>query len=157
MDKGRRIIWRPPTKTPTKKANTKMSQILRTRDLPVSADRAWALVGQPASMSQWHPAITESPVDGNKRACTLADGACIQEEIRAHDDAARSYTYVITGGPLPVKDYASALKVESTGPQSCRLEWSANFEALAPAAEVEAMVGGVYDAGLDAVVAQFGG
>jgi uncharacterized protein YndB with AHSA1/START domain len=129
-----------------------MSQILRSRELPVPAARAWALVGQPASISDWHPAISESPVAGNKRECTLADGARIEEEIRAHDDAARSYTYVITGGPLPVKDYAATIKVEATGAESCRVEWSANFEPLAPAAEVEAMVGGVYDAGLDAVV-----
>jgi hypothetical protein len=128
-----------------------MSQVLRSRNLPVSADRAWALIGQPGSISQWHPAITQSPVEGSKRSCTLADGAQIEEEIREHDDQKRSYTYVITGGPLPVKDYASTLKVEAVGVDNCRIEWAASFEALAPADEVEAMVGGVYDAGLDAV------
>lgn len=132
-----------------------MSQVLRSRQLPVSADRAWALIGQPSSISQWHPAITESPVEGSKRSCTLADGARIEEEIREHDDQKRSYTYVITGGPLPVKDYASTLQVKAVGEEACLVEWAASFEALAPANEVEAMVGGVYDAGLDAVARAF--
>ena len=66
-----------------------MSQVLRSRDLPVSAAQAWTLIGQPGSISDWHPAITESPIDGNKRECLLADGARIQEEIREHSDEGR--------------------------------------------------------------------
>jgi hypothetical protein len=133
-----------------------MTTILRTTDLPVSADRAWAVVGKPESMSQWHPAIQSSQVQGTARTCVLPDGAQIHEEIRAHDDGARSYTYVITQSPLPVKDYASTIKVVSLDSGGSRLEWSCSYEPLAPAQEVESMIAGVYDAGLDALVQRFG-
>jgi hypothetical protein len=97
-------------------------------------------------MSQWHPAIQSSETQGSSRVCVLPDGTRIQEEIRAHDDAARSYTYVITESPLPVKDYAATLKVVELDGGRSRLEWSCSYEPLAPAEEVEAMITGVYDA-----------
>lgn len=128
-----------------------MNSIKRSRELNVSADQAWTLIGRPESISEWHPAIEASPMKGLSRECRLADGALIQEEIREHDDAGRRYTYVVVGGPLPVKDYSSTLRVDSVGEGRCRVEWACSFEPLAPPEQVEAMIQGVYDAGLNAI------
>ena len=128
-----------------------MATLTRTTELPYSADRAWSIVGRPDSISEWHPAIASSDTDGNTRVCVLGDGARIQEEIRAHDDAARSYTYVITNSPLPVKDYASTIEVKALGDGRSVVSWSCSYEPLAPAGDVEALIGGVYEAGLGAL------
>lgn len=134
-----------------------MSTIHRTTDLPVSPARAWALVGRPESICEWHPAIDRSDVDGTTRTCVLGNGARLTEEIRHHDDAAHSYTYVITDGPLPVKDYASTVRIVGLGDDRCRMEWSCSYVPLAPEDEVAAMITGVYDVGLQAVAASLGG
>ena len=127
-----------------------MTNIKKTTEVAVPASRAWALIGKPGSISNWHPAIASSPTEGTRRQCVLADGAKITEEIRAHDDAQRSYTYAIVDSPLPVKDYVATLRVTEAGPDRCVLEWSGSYEPLGPAEDIEAMIAGVYEAGLSA-------
>ena len=128
-----------------------MATLTRSTELPLSADRAWSIVGRPESMSEWHPAIASSATDGNTRVCVLPDGARIHEEIRAHDDTSRAYTYVIVESPLPVKDYASTLEVKPLDGGRSLVTWSCSYEPMAPAAEVESLIAGVYEAGLGAL------
>jgi hypothetical protein len=116
----------------------------------------WALIGAPQAIASWHPAIASSDVDGKTRRCTLADGATIVEEISHHSDAEKSYSYRIVESPLPMRDYVSTIRVESDG-AGAKLVWESQFEAVgAPAGEVEAMVRGLYQAGLDSVASQLG-
>ena len=89
------------------------------------------------------------------RTCVLADGATINEEITSHDDAARRYTYRITGGPLPVENYVCTLSVAESASGSA-VTWESDFDVApgAPAAEVEGMIRGVYEAGLGALATE---
>jgi hypothetical protein len=115
--------------------------------------KLWALVGAPAKFAAWHPAVALSPVQGDQRLCTLADGAVIKEQITRHSDADRSYTYRITESPLPMRGYVSTISVQPDG-EGARLRWESQFEAVgAPAAEVETMIRGLYEAGLKSVAA----
>lgn len=127
-----------------------MHTLTRSTQVSVPAATAWGLVGEPGSIASWHPAIASSAMDGQNRECVLADGARIQEAIRERDDDKRRYTYVITGGPLPVKDYASTISVEALADNRCTITWAVSYEPLAPAEEVEALLAGVYEAGLSA-------
>jgi len=39
----------------------------------------WAVAGDPATISEWLPAIATSSVDGVQRSCTTVDGADLHE------------------------------------------------------------------------------
>jgi hypothetical protein len=133
-----------------------MSNISVSQVYSVTPEELWELVGPPERLAAWHPAIAQSPVQGDKRSCTLADGATLEERITAHSDAERRYSYCIVAGPLPIRDYVSTISVQAeTG--GARLTWEGQFEAVgAPAGEIEAMVRGLYEAGLNSVGAHFG-
>ena len=134
-----------------------MSKVTFTQQFAASPETLWQHVGQPENLATWHPAIESSQVssDGRSRTCVLADGATINEEITAHDDADRRYTYRITGGPLPVENYVSTLSVAESDSGSS-VTWEGDFDVApgAPAAEVEEMIRGVYAAGLGALAAE---
>lgn len=131
-----------------------MSSITRHIVLPVPATKVWSLVGAPTRISDWHPAIVSSPIDGNRRTCTFPDGSRIVESISAHDDSKMKYTYTIVEGAVPMRDYVSTIEVIPVDAGSCKLQWSGTFEPLGPEAEVSAFVAGVYEAGLDSVRAR---
>ena len=123
--------------------------------LPASPDQVWSEIGDPGTISNWHPAIVDSSLDGNKRKSTLGDGGQIDEQIDSVDDSNRSYTYRILESPLPVKEYSSTLKVvESDG--GCHVDWTSSFEVSAgPAEDMVALIKGVYDAGVGALRERF--
>lgn len=131
-----------------------MSNIIVTQQFATRPETVWSHVGQPGNLSAWHPAIATSELsaDGKTRTCVLADGATITEEITSHDDAARRYSYRITGGPLPVENYVSTLSVSASASGSA-VTWESNFDVApgAPVADVEGMIRGVFEAGLGAL------
>ena len=126
-----------------------MSNITVSRTYGVSPEQVWSVIGDPASIASWHPAIAESPTSGSQRTCILADGGVVKESILARDDAQRLYRYQIDESPLPVVGYVSSVQV-SERDGGCTVTWEANFEVVgAPVAEVEAMIQGLYQAGLE--------
>lgn len=132
-----------------------MSNISVSQVYTIAPATLWELVGAPEKLAAWHPAIAQSPVQGQLRTCILADGATVKEQITEHSDDERRYTYRITESPLPMKNYVSTLSVQPEG-DGARLTWESQFEAVgAPAAEVEAMLRGLYEAGLQSVGARF--
>ena len=134
-----------------------MPSITVTSHVNATPDSVWKTIGDPSAISSWHPAIASSPVDGDVRLCTLADGAQIHEKILDVDADGRSYTYTITESPLPLTDYKSTIRVSEEGSGSV-VEWSTDFEpAGAPAEEVVGLLTGVYQAGLAALRQTFPG
>ena len=129
-----------------------MSEVSVVVEMNASADAVWNIVGNPAEISAWHPAIKESKAtnNGKSRTCVLEHGDVITESILDHDPARRSYRYAIDGGPLPVADYVSTITVEPVGEQ-CRVLWSASFISQVDSKETEEMVKGIYEQGLNAV------
>ena len=67
--------------------------------LSASTDEVWSKIGDPGTISSWHPAIAKSSLEGKDRKCTLANGAQIDEKIDNIDDAKRSYSYRIVESP----------------------------------------------------------
>ena len=116
-----------------------------------SPEKVWSTIGDPAAISNWHPAIASSTVTGTERLCTLADGAEIQERIESVDEEGKTYTYSITKSPLPLASYQSTIKVDSDGDGST-VTWNAQFEpAGAAAEEVSTLLGQIYQAGLSSL------
>lgn len=126
-----------------------MSEICVTTSFAANPDTVWEVLGDPAALSNWHPAIASSEVEGDGRTCVLADGAVIRERILQVDADTRTYRYAIVDSPLPIQGYVSTFTVEADGAGS-RVVWSSTFDAGDHAAEMEAMLEGVYRSGLDA-------
>lgn len=126
--------------------------------LPLPAAGVWQRIGDFAALADWHPGVLSSPLTSGTpavRRVTLADGTCLLERLIHQDDAARTYSYTLAGGPLPVRDYRATLRVRETGAFDCRIEWSSRFRpedgATDPAAVAEQMaelLTGAYSAGL---------
>lgn len=121
----------------------------------------WKKVGDFNGLNTWHPAIAKSEVvKGNNnevgahRKLTLGDGAVIVEELAARDDSGMTLTYTIVESPLPVTDYRSTMTVTAEGDgKSSKLTWASTFKPAAGAepAKTQEMIGGIYQAGLDAL------
>ncbi|MGB3316243.1 MAG: SRPBCC family protein [Albidovulum sp.] len=128
----------------------------------------WALIGDFQDLG-WHPAVFSTDGDGGNdsgatRLLTLMKegGPTIAEELTAYDGAAMSYSYIITEvAPevLPVDAYSATIAVSAAG-NGARIDWQGSFKrAMAEGVTDEAATGaitGVYQAGLDALVAGFG-
>ena len=132
-----------------------MHSVTVSTHLHATPDEVWSKIGDPGAISAWHPAIAASPLDGEHRMCTLADGAQIAEQIDEVDDDNRSYTYRIIESPLPLEDYISTIQVlPADGGAS--LVWTSSFEVSdGPPEDMVAVIQSVYDAGISALRESF--
>lgn len=128
-----------------------MHTVTVTTHLNASPEEVWSTIGDPGSISQWHPAIVSSELTGDARLCTLPDGAQVHEKIKSVDAAARSCTYSIVESPLPMTGYVSTIQVSDEGSGSA-VDWTASFQPNgAPAEDIAAMLKGLYQAGFTAL------
>jgi hypothetical protein len=129
-----------------------------SKPTPSTAAAVWAAVGDFCGIASWHPAVAKcalSTKDGaTYRTLTLKDGAELFEKQVAFDAASMSYSYTIEKGPLPVANYTSTLKV-SGADKGATIDWSGSFDAKgARDDEAIKIISGIYDAGVDALVAK---
>ena len=128
-------------------------------EIPVSADKVWALVGGFNDLPKWLPLIAKSePSEGGRlRHLTTADGGEIVERLQTFDNVARTYSYTIEQSPFPVSAYLATLPVEALTDASAKVTWSGVFtpvEGVTDAA-VEELFAGVYKGGVEALRANF--
>jgi carbon monoxide dehydrogenase subunit G len=75
-----------------------MGTVRRQVRIARSADDIWAIIGNPATISQWFPGIVNATVDGNSRVITTESGIPMPEEIVTNDAIQRRFQYRITAG-----------------------------------------------------------
>src|SRR5882672_10407063 len=75
-----------------------MASIRRHVRIARSADDVWAVVGDPATISQWFPGIVDAQIDGTTRTITTASGIPMAEEIITNDAIQRRFQYRLTTG-----------------------------------------------------------
>ena len=142
----------------------------------VAADPAevWAAIGNFQDMS-WLPPVHSTTGEGGNgidatRVLTLGaeDGPTIDEVLYKYSDEKMSYSYRITEVKvevLPVTNYSSHLTVKPREGGGSLIEWRGAFYRGYPNNDpppelndeaAVAAVTGVYQAGLDALVARFG-
>lgn len=137
-----------------------MQRVTRSTVIDVPIDRLWAVLRDFNSHTQWHPAIERSEIEGRDtdtqvgcvRSFVLRDGHRLREQLLRLDDHARTLTYCILDGTLPLQRYVATLQVRPvTDGQRSFWHWSSTFEAPAGReAEFASLVGeGVYQAGFD--------
>ncbi|MEO1138399.1 MAG: SRPBCC family protein [Pseudomonadota bacterium] len=144
-----------------------------TADIPASPEEVWAVIGNFQDMS-WHPAVhSTTGKNGNEidatRLLTLGEegGPTIDEVLYKFSDEKMSYSYRITAVEvevLPVTNYSAHLTVKPGADGGSIVEWRGAFyrgypnnnppPELNDEAAVAAVTG-VYQAGLDALVARF--
>jgi hypothetical protein len=119
------------------------------------ADALWAKIGDFCGIGKWHPAIEkcELSADGRTRTLSLKGGGTIVEALVKMDPTARSYTYTIVSGPLPVANYTSTISVAADGAGSTVM-WVGKYDAKG-ASDAESMkaIDGVYESGLKGLTA----
>ncbi|HUA94987.1 MAG TPA: SRPBCC family protein [Acidimicrobiales bacterium] len=93
-------------------------------EVPVSADQAWALVGDFQGIGQWFPGIDSVRPDGDDRVLSMF-GMEIRERLLERDDAARAITYSIVDG-VPVEHHQATVSVTPTD-RGSTITWA--FEA----------------------------
>jgi len=119
--------------------------------IPSSPEKVWRIVGDVAGISKWVPALehSESHDNGHTRTCRLGNGMGeITEQVVSRDEKNRSYSYVITGGSLPMKDYMGTIVVQDAGQGQSKVLWACGFNVDGPAAEAEGMIQQVFSEGL---------
>jgi len=128
-------------------------------EIPVSADKVWALVGGFNDLPKWLPLIAKSePSEGGRlRHLTTADGGVIVERLQTFDNVVRTYSYTIEQSPFPVSAYLATLQVEALTDASAKVTWSGVFTPVPDTTDeaVEALFAGVYRGGLEALRANF--
>ena len=89
-----------------------MAQVSTSKRYDVSGAEMWERIGDPAAISEWHPAIeaTEMLDGGKTRIDTLGDGGRVAETILEQGD--RHLTYRIDESPLSVDNLVGTLSVE---------------------------------------------
>ena len=136
-----------------------MAQADATVDLPVPADRIWALIGGFGSLPDWQPNIPHSELreGGRVRRLTGSDGTVIIERLIAFDHPGRRYSYTILEAPFPVTGYLSILRVtESDDGKGSRVEWSGRFTPDGVSEdEAASLFQRIYDDGLQALADKF--
>lgn len=129
-----------------------------------SVEDVWKIVGDFGGISNWHPAIAASGIvsgdgaAGSIRECTLGDGGKLREEQLERSDADHSYTYNITEAPMPIENYIGKIQLSVAEGNKTLVEWTSTFDVAAEAeTEMVGMMSHVYQAGIDALKAKFGG
>ena len=102
-------------------------------EAPGLPNEVWAVTGEAfCAIKDWHPAVAECEefTEGGDtiRVLTLGDGAKLKEKLTGKGDM--SYSYTITEGPLPLKNYSSKLWVEEDDePDRTVIYWQSEFDA----------------------------
>lgn len=109
-----------------------MATMRREVWIEAPAATAWALVGDPAAVTEWFPGMVSAEVDGDTRMITLASGLPLQEQVVSVRDDLRRFQYRLLG-PLPVTSHLATLDVIDDGDR-CLVVYSTDVDppALAP-------------------------
>ena len=120
-------------------------------DIARSADEVWAVVGRFEGLDEWMPGVDSCEMDGDVRKLQTM-GMEIHEQLKGRDDAARSISYSIVQGPMPIEHHLATITVTPEGDGS-RLTWS--YEVRPD--EMAAAFGPVYEGSAQAVKASLEG
>ena len=139
-----------------------MAEAYASSVLGAPAARVWERIRDFNALPDWHPAITESRIEGGGpadqvgcvRAFRLKDGGFIREQLLALSDFDFSVTYSILESPMGVENYVATLKLTPvTDGDRTFAEWSAEFDCPPEREDelVALIAGDVFQGGFDAL------
>ena len=108
-------------------------KIVETITIDASADKVWAVVGNPADAG-WIENVARAEQTGTPEKpgyrLTLKNGHAIVEEARKIDPERRSFAYYILQNEvsdLPAKAYSATISVQPEGDHAATVAWKAAF------------------------------
>lgn len=139
-----------------------MQRVTRSAVIDAPVERVWEVLRDFNSHERWHPAVTDSHIEGGEpsdqvgcvRNFHLRDGAHIREQLIALSDTDRVSTYCILDATVPLQRYVATLQLKPvTDGNRTFLNWQSTFDTPpGREAELADMVGrGVYEAGFEAL------
>ncbi len=139
-----------------------MASVSISETIAAPADRVWATIRDFGGIADWLPVAEASSADGAEvgaiRVLALAGGASAHERLEAFDDAARSYTYMVTESTLPMTGYRATIRVDEADGGTCTLNWSSTFEPVGvPDEEMVAQIRDSYLGGVKSLRERFAG
>ncbi len=106
--------------------------------IDASADEVWARIRDFNGLASWHSGmVATSEIEEGKagdqvgaiRSFTLTDGTHLREQLLAHSDVERSYTYDFQKHPFDVDNYQATIRVTPvTDGQRSFVEWWTTFD-----------------------------
>ncbi|MET0729364.1 MAG: SRPBCC family protein [Acidimicrobiales bacterium] len=105
----------------------------------------WAVVGRFDGVEEWMPGIDACEMEGDVRKFQSM-GVEARERLLSRDDDARTLSYSLIEGPVPVEHHVATITVTPDG-ERARLEWA--YEVRPD--ELEAIFGPVYESSAQAV------
>ena len=135
-----------------------MTSVAMKTHLPVPASQVWQVIGGFNALPDWHPSVEKSVLEGGGtvRRLTVPGAGTIVERLDDIDDSARTYSYSIVEGPLPVSNYAATIRVIDDEHGGCTVEWTSEFDPKGPETDALAAIKSVYEAGLKNLETMFG-
>ena len=110
-----------------------MPEIRVEQEIGAAADAVWPVISDFAGIGRFMPGLEKVEVQGQGlgaiRTVSTAGGGKIQERLEAFDPAARSFSYSLLPGAVPVQNYRATVKLVEAGPGRTRVSWSARFDA----------------------------
>ncbi len=142
-----------------------MVEVFASAVVAAPIDRVWALAGDWAGISKWHPFIETSVLGegppandaGATRVCTLVNGASLKESQVERSDESFMYAYSITDGPMPMRNHKGVVQLRAvTDSDETFVEWSATFDADESVLNtIKEMFEAAIPAGLSALKSEF--
>lgn len=123
----------------------------RERQIGVSADRAWAVIGRPELLHHWFPGIVDSTVQDGTRTITTGAGLSLAEELLTNDPLQRRFQYRISGGFF--KEHLASIDVIELGPDRCLVTYASDADP----ATMAIVLGGAMEGALAELARQLEG
>lgn len=120
----------------------------RHRIMPVSAERAWAVVGRPELLHLWFPGIVACSVEGSTRTVTTGLGLQLQEELLTNDPLQRRFQYRIAGGPF--REHLASIDVLALDDATCVVVYASDADP----ATMAVILGGAMESALTELARQ---
>ena len=114
-----------------------------------NADEVWATVGDFGRLD-WMPGIESCRVEGDDRFISMFGMEITERQLR-RDDAARTLTYGIVGGPVQVEKHEATITVTPQGDAS-HVTWDVETDD-----HMVEMMQGSYQGALDALKSKLEG
>lgn len=125
----------------------------------------WSLIRDFNGHSEWHPAVTESKIEGNGpadavgavRVFMMSSGERMSERLLSLSDLEHKFSYELVASELPIMDYIAHVALKRiTDKDQTFWEWQSRFRTTA-GKEVEmsrVVREDVYKAGFEAIRAR---
>lgn len=125
-----------------------MASIHLETELAVAPEKLWESLRDVGAVSSFLNIVAESSLDGDKRSCTMADGAVLSETILGIDEDHHRVAYTITDSPFPIEAHAASMQVFDAGKGRSTFRWITDVKPDALAEGLSPMLAGAV-AGLE--------